>query len=137
MHQRYDKLLAIGLFLAIIFSAFLAINMKPKEHYTEFFILNENGKAGDYPKKLTPGQNATIITGIVNHEQAKARYLLQIDIDQEKILEKNLELNDGEKLMQNVTFNPSKIGQQKLELKLFKDNSSTPYSLHLYLEVNP
>jgi uncharacterized membrane protein len=137
MHQRFEKLLAIVLFLAIIFGAFLAINMKPKEHYTEFFILNENGKAGDYPKNLTLGQNATIITGIVNHEQEKARYLLQIDLDQEKIFERNLELNDGEKLMQNVTFNASKSGQQKLELELFKDNASPPYSLHLYLEVKP
>jgi uncharacterized membrane protein len=137
MHQRYEKLLAIGLFLAIIFSAFLAINMRPKEHFTEFFILNEKSKAGDYPKKLIPGQNATIITGIVNHEQAKVKYFLQIDLDQKKILEKNLELDDGEKLMQNVTFNSSKIGLQKLELKLFKDNSSPPYSLHLYLEVYP
>lgn len=137
MHQRFEKILAIVLLLAIIFSAFFAINLKSKEHYTEFFILNGNGKAGDYPKKLTAGQNATIITGIVNHEQAKAKYLLQIDLGQEKILEKNFELGDGERMMQDILFKPSTNGQQKLELKLFKEDSPEPYALHLYLEVNP
>ena len=137
MPRNFEKILAIVLLAAIIFSAFLAVNLKPRERYTEFFILNEKGKAGDYPKKLASGQNATIIAGIVNHEQVSAKYLLRIDLDREKILENNLELEDGEKKMQNITFKPSKTGSQKLELKLYKDNTSQPYALHLYLEVSP
>lgn len=137
MPGNFEKILAIVLLLAIVFGAFLTINLKPRERYTEFFILNEKGKAGDYPKKLTSGQNATIITGIVNHEQMRANYLLRIELDQEKILEKNIELGDGEKIMQNITFRPSKTGNEKLELELYKNNSSQPYTLHLYLEVSP
>ncbi len=130
-----EKIIAAILFLALIFSVFIGVNLKPKERYTEFFILNEKGKAGEYPKKLTLGQNATIIVGIVNHEQATVNYLLQVELNQEKILENSMELRDKDKIMQNITFSPSKAGKQKLELKLFKDNSSPPLSLHLYLEV--
>lgn len=137
MSQKLEKILAIVLFLGIILSAYFSITLKPKEHYTEFFILNDKGKAGEYPNKLTPEQNATIIAGIVNHEQEKANYLLQVNLDGAKILEKSIELKDEEKMMQNITFKPSRTGKQKLELRLFKDKSSQPYSLHLYLEVNP
>lgn len=137
MSWRLEKIAAFVLFLAIIISAFYAITLKPREHYTEFFILNDNSKAGDYPKKLAPGQNATIIAGIINHEQAAANYRLQVDLDRKKILENTIELKDGEKNLQNITFKPSGSGDQKLELRLYKDNSSQPYSLHLYLVVNP
>ncbi len=137
MSSKFERILAIILLLAIVFSALLAINLKPRERFTEFFILNEQGKAGEYPKKLTSGQNSTIIAGIINHEQKKENYLLQVDLDQKKISENNIELSDGEKTMQNITFKPSKTGNQKLELKLYKDNFSSPLSLYLYLEVSP
>lgn len=137
MHPKLEKIIAIILLLAIILSTYLAIALKPKETYTEFFILNEKEKAGEYPKKLTLGQNATIIAGIVNHEQTKANYLLQVELNQEKILESNIELKDGEKKLQNITFKPAREGKWKLELRLYKDNSSPPYYLHLYVEVMP
>jgi len=137
MHPKLEKIIAIILLLAIILSTYLAIALKPKETYTEFFILNEKEKAGEYPKKLTLGQNATIIAGIVNHEQTKANYLLQVELNQEKILESNIELKDGEKKLQNIILKPAREGKQKLELRLYKDNSSPPYSLHLYVEVIP
>lgn len=137
MHPKLEKILAIILLLAIIISAYLAVTPKPKERYTEFFVLNDKSKAVEYPKKLTLGQNATVIAGIVNHEQEEKNYILRVDLSHEKILENKIELKDGEKLVQDIKFKPSRTGIQKLELKLFKDNSSPPYSLDLYLEVNP
>lgn len=137
MSPRLEKIAAIVLLIAIITSIFFAITLKPRERYTEFFILNEKSIAGDYPKNLIPGQNATIIAGIVNHEQATANYLLKVDLNNEKILEDSIEIRDGEKKMQNITFRPSATGRQKLELRLYKDSSTEPYSLHLYVDVNP
>lgn len=137
MSPRLEKIAAIALLFAIIISIFFAITLKPQERYSEFFILNEKSKAGDYPKNLTLGQNATIIAGIVNHEQAMANYLLKVDLNNEKILEESIEIKDGEKRMQNITFRPSIAGKQKLELMLYKDNSTEAYFLHLYLDVSP
>ncbi len=61
---------AIVLVLLEAFSA-LGYTLVPpydNEAYTEFYLLGPDGKAANYPTKLTIGEVGTVITGIVNHE---------------------------------------------------------------------
>lgn len=51
-----------------------------KSGYTEFFVLNKQGKASDYPTNLTVNKTATIIIGITNNEGATLNYELCIGL---------------------------------------------------------
>jgi len=43
-------------------------NLKKGEKFTEFYILNSNGNADNYPKNMIVGENESVIVGVVNHE---------------------------------------------------------------------
>jgi uncharacterized membrane protein len=133
---QQEKIFVAALFFGILISAFLAIELKPKEKYTEFFILGEKSRAGDYTTKLEPGDVGKVVVGVVNHEQKKTSYLLKAEISGEFTYQELLELDDGEKTLHTLSFKPLYPGKKRLELTLFKDGDSTPsLSLHLYLEV--
>jgi uncharacterized membrane protein len=51
---------------------------KDKDGFSEFYILNEDGHAYDYPRNLTIGQNATVIIGIANHEGYEVNYTVEL-----------------------------------------------------------
>ena len=57
--------------------------IKPKqgETFTEFYILGPGGQASNYPTNITVGQNASVIIGIVNHEQKTVNYNLIVTSD--------------------------------------------------------
>lgn len=51
---------------------------KDKDGFSEFYMLNEDGHAYDYPRNLTIGQNATVIIGIANHEGHEVNYTVEL-----------------------------------------------------------
>lgn len=107
------------------------------EKFTEFYILGQYGKADNYSKELKLGYPATILAGVVNHEQSYVNYTLQIVLEKNIIFSENLLLNNNEKWQKNVTFSPDKKGKDmKLELLLFKENNfAIPYrELHLWVD---
>jgi uncharacterized membrane protein len=133
---KQEKILIWVLFFAILISAFSAFELKPKDKYTEFFILGEENKAENYPTNLKIGDDGKVIVGMVNHEQGRTDYLLKAEINGEFTYQEPLELNDGEKTLRTISFKPLYTGEKRLELTLFRNGDSEPYlSLRLYLEV--
>lgn len=80
--SRLDRVLTVILLISIIASVVTLIYViatpKTGERFTEFYILGPQGKAADYPTKLRPGQNGTVIIGIVNHEYRTVNYTVEI-----------------------------------------------------------
>lgn len=80
--SRLDKILTIALLIALILSisalVYIILNPRQAESFTEFYILGSKGKASDYPTTLFAKQQASLIIGIVNHEQRTVNYTIEI-----------------------------------------------------------
>jgi len=136
-----DKVLNILLVIAVIgvigTVTYVLVNPKDGEKFTQFYVLNLQGQANNYPRSLVKGQQGTVLLGIVNQENASTTYKVEILIDGEKVNEINpIVLNQGEKWEQPVTFSPAKSGlNQEVEFQLIKQDSTTPQELHIWIDV--
>jgi uncharacterized membrane protein len=105
------------------------------EKFTEFYILGPDGKTENYPTELKVGEEGRVIVGIVNHEQEKVSYTVEVWIDGEKTKlridgedrdEIMVELGNGGRWEGGVGFVPQKVGEgQKVEFVLYKEGE--PY----------
>ncbi|ASJ03602.1 hypothetical protein A3L09_10200 [Thermococcus profundus] len=149
--SRLDKALTVALIIAIIISlvtlGYVVTHPKPGEAFTEFYILGPGGKAADYPTKLLPGENGTVIIGIVNHEHRNVTYYVQIwlvnltwdSATNTTIIHEmypmpgwfnvtlphvpvNIEGNWTPQFKTNYTFSIDKPGKWQVWFLLFKDN---------------
>jgi len=139
-----DKALSISLAVAILVAlgslGYVVATPKEGNHFSEFYILNIEGKAENYPSQVTLGEPVELIIGVVNHEYKTTSYRIELKIDGSRVKEINIDsLAQEEKWEQVVTFTPQSTGQnQKVTFWLYKDNASEPYfkdPLHLYLNV--
>ena len=141
-NTRLSKVLSIFLALAIVGAVIALIYTvavpAPREAFTEFYILDTDGKATDYPAQLKVGEAAELILGINNQENMAVSYRVEIKIDGVTNGELGpIALNHNEKFEQLVTFTPDKAGEkQKIEFLLYKQGETRVYqSLHLWVDV--
>ena len=112
---------------------------RTSEQYTEFYVLNIEGKATNYIDELRLGETGYVILGVINHERQAVCYAIEIEIDGESSgAAYTMTLENEEKRESVVEFRPQKIGErQKVEFLLFRDKSNEPYlQLHLWINVN-
>jgi uncharacterized membrane protein len=142
--NRVTKGLSIVLIIIIIaaIGSVIYIISSPKdgEKYTEFYLLDSDGKADHYPRQLLFTHPADLIIGVINHEQQTATYCVEIKINNVsyEIIDIG-ELADGQKHEQKISINLKELGDnQKIEFLLYMNNSNTPYfdnPLYLYVDV--
>lgn len=137
-----DKVLSVVLIIAILGAlgmlGYVIANPKASEKFTEFYILGVDRQASNYPTELTLGETATVIVGIVNHEQKNANYRVEIISAGTLIGElEPIVLQDGQGLEREINFTPVVAGgNQKVEFLLFMERATGSYrSLHLYISV--
>ena len=80
--SRLDRMLSIILLIAIVAAIgatiFVIVVPKEGEHFTEFYILGQNGKAADYPSAFRTGIPQTVIIGVGNHEYRTVPYTVEV-----------------------------------------------------------
>ena len=83
-----DKVLSVVLIVVIVGAigtlGYVLATPNVGEKFTEFYILGLEGRAGHYPEELKVGEEGRVILGIVNHEQERASYKVEVWIDGEK-----------------------------------------------------
>lgn len=145
--SKLDKALNVILVISVLLSVatliYVIATPKEGEHFTEFYILGPGGKADNYPTEYVPGQNSTVIVGIVNHEYRPVNYTMELRLENKSLPlpenQKHINLAYNETWEQPVTFTPPSEGQNmKLEFLLFNEtNANVPYrDLHLWIDVN-
>ena len=112
------------------------------EKFTEFYILNEEGKAADYPRQAISGKSIDIVIGVVNHEYEPASYRVGITIDDVENSQADIGmLVHEEKWEERVSFTTQVAGEkQKVEFYLYKDGGTEPYykePLCFYIDITP
>ena len=137
----FGKILSITLVLIAIGSigAFTYNIAVPPvtEKFTEFYVLNSEGKATGYPQNLDAGKEAKVILGIVNQEQKTVSYRMEVRINQVKVNEAGpVVLEQGETHQEMITFQPASAGDnQKVEFLLYQSGQSEVYQ-SVYILVN-
>ena len=141
---KLDKALSIFLIVAILAALgsiiYIAATPKESEKFTEFYILNTEGKAQNYPRQAVPGEPVEIVLGVVNHEYEPASYKVEIKIGNTGANEINIgTLTNGEKWEEEVNFTPQVVGEgQRVDFYLYKNGEDEPYlkePLRLYIDV--
>ncbi len=139
-----DKALSISLAVVILAAlgclGYVITTPKQGEKFTEFYILNVEGKAEDYPQQVILGESVDIVIGVVNHEYQPASYLVRITIDSVENCQVDIgKLAHEEKRENRASFVPQVAGQKrKVEFHLYKNGEGEPYfeePLHLYVDV--
>ena len=109
-----------------------------EEKFTEFYVLDLEGKAVDYPEELKVGEEDSVMMGIINREHEAASYQGEIKIDgvSNKQIEL-IELANDERWEETISFTPDRVGDnQKVEFLLYKNGQGEPYlKLHLWVNV--
>ena len=136
--RKISIVLIIILIAAVMATVYIIINPNPGEKFTEFYILGQDGKAGNYPTNLTAGQTGNITVGIVNHEQSTTTYNLLIKLNNETLKNESVTLLNNEKKEVSFSFTASEGKNQKLDFLLYKlpDNDNIYRSLYLEVDVS-
>ena len=113
--SNLNKALSISLAVAILAAlgclVYIVAMPKQSEKFTEFYILNTEGRAENYQTQVTVGKPIAIIIGIVNNEYEPISYRVGIRVDDIKNKEISIgELAHEEKWQEMVSCTPDKIG---------------------------
>jgi len=134
--------LAAAIVIAVGFIVYLNVVPQKVNKFTEFYILNANGEAYDYPQQATVGAPVYIVLGVVNHEYSSARYKIDMKMEGVEVGGADVgTLADRQKWEEKVSFIPQVAGEkQSVDFFLYKDGGSEPYlkdPLSLQLSVIP
>jgi len=141
---RLNRALFIFLAVAIVvtsgFIIYMAVSPSKGEKFTEFYILNTDGKAKDYPQQVIVGNPVYILLGVVNHEYQPADYKVEIQMDSIEVGEANIgTLAYQQKREEKVSFTPQVVGEgQRVDFILYKNGETEPYlkePLRLYIDA--
>lgn len=140
--SQLEKILSIILVFVILGTIGVVVYTiavpKTGERFTEFYVLNSEGKASDYSTELNLGDTGNVTLGIANREQQDVSYKIEIKIDGVPVSTIGpIVLKNDEKYETIATFKPQEVGNhQKVEFLLFKNESLDPYmELHIWVDV--
>ena len=135
-----DRTLSIIIIIFIIIGllgvVYIILTPNETEKYTEFYLLGENGKAGDYPTNLITGESGNLTVGVVNHEYSTSSYQMKIIRNNRTLKTENFTLTNGQKKEIPFEFTPEYSGQYKFEFNLYKLPDNTTVYRSLFLLVN-
>lgn len=136
----HTALLITG-FLLIFISALILSSPKTGKSFTEFYITGLDDVTAGYPKQLQAGENGTVKAVIINNEQQKTKYRIELWVDGNFIQTISpIYLKDREKREVTVFFKSKKPKSlAKVEFFLFRDGQDRkPYrQLRLWVTILP
>jgi uncharacterized membrane protein len=144
--SRRDRILSILLVVSLLLSVsvvvYAVITPVQSDTYTEFYILNSNGKAGDYPTQFSLANATPIIVGVVNHEGRTVTYdlvIAQNESSQLKTLHsEQFNVDDNGQWEKTILLRPDAAGSN-IEFKFLlyeQENTTSPYrETHLFANV--
>lgn len=135
-------LLAFALVVSIVGVAYVATT--PQETngrpYTEFYVLNSEGNASNYPTNLSVGETGSLIVGISNHEDEPVTYTVALTLENRLVATRTVDVAEKRTWRGRFSFAARSPGDKRLQIVLYRgqdvDVSSKPYrSLRLWISV--
>jgi len=139
----YDltQILAAVVALSLVSVVYIGLTATAtSESHTEFYVLNPDGEASDYPTSLSVDENGTVLIGLSNAEGEQRAYTIVLQLDEERIGSRNVTVRDGETWERNLSFAPRSSGTKQLQILLYdglrnSDLSEPRQQLRLWVEV--
>jgi len=122
--------------MGVIGVFYLVLNPIPSEKFTEFYVLDVNGKAINYPSNMSVGEKSNLTVVVVNREYAKSSYQIQIMQDNQLLKKENITLDNGARKEIPFEFTAGPASKNKLEFKLYKLPDTRNTYRYLYLQVD-
>jgi uncharacterized membrane protein len=137
-----STLLVVSLLLSVSVVVYAVITPAQSDTYTELYILNSNGRAGDYPTQFSLTNETPIVVGVVNHEGRAVTYDLVITQNESSQLKplhsERFTVNDNGQWEKTILLRPDAAGNN-MEFKFLlyeQGNNTTPYrEAHLFANV--
>jgi len=141
--RGWDRALGIVLIVLVLgaigSAAYAAATPHTGERFTEFYVLGPDGTASGYPQSVPLGGQATVLLGIVNHEQEDGlEYRAEVLVDGRGIkIIGPLALDHDQRWEQEISFTPVQTGTDRLvEFLLYQAGEEAPCgSLHFRMDV--
>jgi uncharacterized membrane protein len=129
--SKLDRALSIVLVVvalaALSFVIYTIATPKPSQTFTEFYLPEAEMETASNTA-LKVGEENRVTIGIVNYEDEKVSYHIEVMIDGIKNSETApIQLDNEEKWEGPVSFTPNKPGHQKVEFYLYKEANTDPY----------
>jgi len=134
--RTISAVILVFIIIGVIGVFYLVLNPIPSEKFTEFYVLDVNGKAIDYPSNMSVGEKSNLTVVVVNREYAKSSYQIQIMQDNQLLKKENISLDNGARKEIPFEFTAGPAGENKLEFKLYKLPDTRNTYRYLYLQVN-
>ena len=140
LDKALSTALVVAILSALVFLVYFSVTPNQGERFTEFYILDAQSKAENYPAQVVLGEPVELTVAIVNHEYADTSYRVAMRTNGLK----NAEIVTGvlannERWQEKISFVPKGDGKgQKVEFWLYKNDETQPYnnySLHFYIDV--
>ena len=98
------------------------VTARVTEKFTDFYVLNSEGKAIGNPQNAAAGEAVKVMAGILNQEQEAVSYRIEVTINQVKANDAGpLVLAQGETHQEPITIQPAGVGDnQTIEFLLYK-----------------
>ncbi len=132
----FSLIIVILIVIGVLSVTYIIINPQPSEKFTEFYVLNAEGQAGNYPVNLTTGEAGKIFMVVVNHEYQQVDYLLVVKLDNSTIYNEEFALSHNEKKEIPLEFAAQTSSIQKLEMFLYKLPDTNNAHRYLFLQLN-
>lgn len=118
-----------ALILAVVGVIGIIVAPSPADSFTEFYILNAQGIAADYPINAAIHAPITLQVGIVNHETATNNYQVKVSLNNQIIGQSTLlTLARGQKSEFSFTFTIDQAGTKlPVKILLFKQGQAAAY----------
>jgi uncharacterized membrane protein len=140
--NAWERVISIAMVLFILgacgTATYVLVNPNPGQVFTEFYLLNNEGMARDFPRDFTLGQTSEVNLGIVNHEHTVNDYRVLVSLDSVTIAEiSGISLNHDTKWEGIYRFTPAVPGlNQVLEFHLYKNDKADTTMVPLRLHIN-
>jgi uncharacterized membrane protein len=135
-------LLVISLLMSVSVVVYAVITPAQSDRYTEFYILNSNNKASDYPTQFSLANGTPIKVGVVNHEGRTVTYDLIISQNESSQLKtlhsEQFTVNDNSQWEKTILVMPDAVGtNEEFKFLLYEHGNNTiPYrETHLFANV--
>lgn len=151
-----QRLWVVALLAAALVTAgtltFVMTTDRRGDAFTEFYILDDEGNAAEYPTKLAPGENATVVVAVANREHRATDYTVNVTsqrgefvrdgdafvpLESQALGSWEVSLDHEDREMRAFNFSLEEEGMHRVRFALGLEGAEEePYrALHLWVEV--
>ena len=116
--------------LGAVAALYYSVTTPFKEPFTEFYLLNTEGMARDYPREINVGEEVAVLVGVVNHEYRTMSYKLAVrTIGSVSVKTAEVVLEHEDKWEETTGFVLNEVGvNQTVEFLLYDNESGEIYN---------